>query len=86
MALSKWKGFRKYRRVSAQRLRTYVRRFVDFGEKVIVDAMKDGGPAFSYVPAGPEELVTRSLSDEEREHSKKSSLDTCYVPPSRSRM
>jgi hypothetical protein len=58
----------------------------DFGERVIVSAMKDGKPAFSYVQAGPEELLARPLSEEERKHAQKSSLDSEYVPPSRSLM
>jgi len=57
--------------------------YVDFGEMAIVDAMKDGDPAFSYTYTGPEELIPRPLSEEEREASRRSSLDCRYVRPSR---
>lgn len=90
MALG-WTGFRKFRRLGAELVRKILRQeranFVDFGERAIVDAMKNGGPAFSYAKTEPEKLIARPLSPKEREHSRKSSLGTQYVPtvPARSR-
>ena len=89
MALG-WKGFRKFRRLGAELVHKILRqersRFVDFGEHAIVDAMKNGSPAFSYAESEPEELIARPLSPKEREHSRKSSLDARYVPTVRSRL
>jgi hypothetical protein len=62
---------------------TNEKELIDFGERVIVEAMKDDEPTFSYVQAGPERLIPRPLSPEELACAQKSSLDTTYVPPSK---
>lgn len=53
---------------------------VDIGALVLEEAAREfsrtGKPAFSYVPAGPEKLVHRELTEEERIFAQKSCWET----------
>ena len=52
---------------------------VDIGEALIAQEASTGVSVFKLVRNSPEELVQRSLSNEEKIHSGRNSLSTGYV-------